>query len=129
VLLQHGSANNKTVGGYWAKFKHLQEFCEKNAWDPLIFSLELAVLFACAMMNRIWGGNYIQDVDDYFSAFNHVYPRLPQPRATVGRRRNDQPAEGFQEGTGGPVRRSRHGTRQLAHRCTLLAYRRDAERV
>ena len=73
VLLQHGSANNKTVGGYWAKFKHLQEFCEKNAWDPLIFSLELAVLFACAMMNRIWGGNYIQDVDDYFSAFNHVY--------------------------------------------------------
>ena len=73
VLLQHGSANNKTVGGYWTKFKHLQDFCEKNAWDPLIFSLELAVLFACAMMNRIWGGNYIQDVDDYFSAFNHVY--------------------------------------------------------
>ena len=83
-LRKHGSANPETVVGYWNKFERLQEYCREHGWDPFTFSIELAVLFACSMMNRIWAGKYIQAIDDYFAAFNHCYDTLGKGKPWAG---------------------------------------------
>ena len=71
----HGATNPSTTDKYeryWNVFRH---YCEANSWDPYVFSIELATLFAAFMSKRVNQKTAapIASIDCYFSALNRYY--------------------------------------------------------
>jgi hypothetical protein len=74
LLRANGPVSPSVNSDYLSLFAVLARFCQRQNWNPLVFSLELAEEFAAYVLtrrNRL--GSPPAQIDAYFAAFNHVY--------------------------------------------------------